>query len=408
MPLLCLSCFVLAQDSIKAEQLPPGTTKSEVPIQFKKKEHNFGPIPYATPSKYNFVFRNVSDKPVTIQKVKVSCGCTGTKWPEEPVEPGEEATIKVEYDALKSGEFLKSLAVFYEQGKKPVVLYISGIVDKTLIIEEEPEIEYTNTQGGLAFDTAEKIIGQVGSNDMKKVEFWVKNVSDKKIAFTGRFEKADMLFVKPVFYELAPGQQTTVKVTCVGDRATETGLFFEKVSLHTTDAEQPNKEVIVTGEVVKQLSREELAAAPNILFERTDFVLGNAKEGEKVEYVYKFKNTGRSPLTISKIETSSDAVSTEVSAKNIPGGDEGYIKAIFDTKGRTGRQKEHIFVTTNDIDRPKSKLGIMLDVFEYHVADEDIELRSPLAPPKEIPTPQTAPAHEKEEVPEEHGDKINE
>src|SRR5688572_20804082 len=43
---------------------------------------------------------------------------------------------------------------------------------------------------------------------------------------------------------------------------------------------------------------------PALAFERTDYDFGTIKEGQKVNYTYKFKNNGQAPLIIQSVQPS--------------------------------------------------------------------------------------------------------
>lgn len=49
------------------------------------------------PSTCQFVFRNVSDKPVTISNVRTSCGCTAAKLYDRTIAPGKEGKISLTF-----------------------------------------------------------------------------------------------------------------------------------------------------------------------------------------------------------------------------------------------------------------------------------------------------------------------
>ncbi len=68
-------------------------------ISFTKTEHDFGKLIQGEKVSYIFKFRNTGDAPLLISKVSASCGCTASKYPKEPVAPGEEARLEVTFDS---------------------------------------------------------------------------------------------------------------------------------------------------------------------------------------------------------------------------------------------------------------------------------------------------------------------
>ncbi len=74
---------------------------------------------------------------------------------------------------------------------------------------------------------------------------------------------------------------------------------------------------------------------------------GKIIEGQKLEVVYHFKNTGTKPLIISKVEPGCGCTVADTPAEPIAPGKEGVIKGSFDSNDRVGTQHKSIFVTAN-------------------------------------------------------------
>ncbi len=82
-------------------------------------------------------------------------------------------------------------------------------------------------------------------------------------------------------------------------------------------------------------------------FERTDHDFGTVNEGQKVTYTYKIKNNGEAPLIIQNAAPSCGCTVPDWSKEPIPVGGSGFVKAEFDTNGKTGIQNKTITVTAN-------------------------------------------------------------
>ncbi|HMI79514.1 MAG TPA: DUF1573 domain-containing protein [Ferruginibacter sp.] len=74
---------------------------------------------------------------------------------------------------------------------------------------------------------------------------------------------------------------------------------------------------------------------------------GKVSDGEKVEYNYRFKNSGKTPLVIINATASCGCTVPQKPEKPIMPGEMGFIKAIFDSKGRVGEVHKTINVTSN-------------------------------------------------------------
>lgn len=76
--------------------------------------------------------------------------------------------------------------------------------------------------------------------------------------------------------------------------------------------------------------------------------LGKVKEGQVVEVAYRFKNTGNKNLVIVNVSASCGCTIPEKPEKPFAPGEEGVIKAKFDSKGRpVGEARKDVFVKAN-------------------------------------------------------------
>ena len=99
-------------------------------LEARKSVFDFGSIPQGRPVFHVFIVENPSLKPVLIDNIQASCGCTTPEWSKEPVAPGAKSEVKVGFNAAAEGPFEKTIQVFYAGGQQ-LVLTIKGNVWKT-------------------------------------------------------------------------------------------------------------------------------------------------------------------------------------------------------------------------------------------------------------------------------------
>jgi hypothetical protein len=76
--------------------------------------------------------------------------------------------------------------------------------------------------------------------------------------------------------------------------------------------------------------------------------LGKVKKGTVTEVVYHFKNTGNKNLIISQVRAACGCTVPETPEKPFAPGEEGVIKAKFDTKNQpVGEHRKYVNVTAN-------------------------------------------------------------
>lgn len=75
--------------------------------------------------------------------------------------------------------------------------------------------------------------------------------------------------------------------------------------------------------------------------------MGSIREGQKLEVSFRFLNTGQKPLIIASAQPSCGCTVPEKPEKPIMPGQEGQIKAVFDSEGRSGTNHKTITVVAN-------------------------------------------------------------
>jgi hypothetical protein len=121
---LLLTAGVFAQTAAPAATV----VKASSFVKFKELAHDFGKIKQNTPVTYNFVFTNITDKPVVIESATASCGCTTPVKPEAPVGKGKDDKITAGFNAAAAGPFNKIIYVKVAGVDQPMELKITGEV----------------------------------------------------------------------------------------------------------------------------------------------------------------------------------------------------------------------------------------------------------------------------------------
>jgi hypothetical protein len=117
----------------------------------------------------------------------------------------------------------------------------------------------------------------------------------------------------------------------------------------TAGGVQPTSTPNPLGETAAPVSAEEKPEGPlpSMQFSTTDHDFGTINEGQVVEYTYSFKNTGQAPLIIQNAQGSCGCTVPDWTKEPIPVGGTGFVKAKFDSNGRTNIQNKSVTVTAN-------------------------------------------------------------
>lgn len=103
-----LACFLAAfliagcKNSDKSgSAAPPAIVDSThfTTIQWLDSTKDFGKIEEGQKLEVSFRFKNTGDKPLVIEKVQPSCGCTVAEQSTEPIAPGGEGQVKASFNS---------------------------------------------------------------------------------------------------------------------------------------------------------------------------------------------------------------------------------------------------------------------------------------------------------------------
>jgi len=104
--------------------------ESYTSLSFNEMEHDYGTVQQETDNTANFIVTNTGKKPLIIDKVEASCGCTTPDKPEKPIAPGKSDKIKLIFHPKPGqiGEQNKTVTVTSNTTPKTTVLKIKAFV----------------------------------------------------------------------------------------------------------------------------------------------------------------------------------------------------------------------------------------------------------------------------------------
>lgn len=101
-------------------------------MSFDRIEHDFGKVKVDTDNKTVFYVTNTGKKPLIIEGVSASCGCTTPTKPEQAIQPGKKDKIEVVFHP-KPGQLKeqnKTVTVTANTDPKMVVLNVKAFVEE--------------------------------------------------------------------------------------------------------------------------------------------------------------------------------------------------------------------------------------------------------------------------------------
>lgn len=106
---------------------------------------------------------------------------------------------------------------------------------------------------------------------------------------------------------------------------------------------------------------DEPANGPKIVFQESSFDFGDITQGDVVEHVFTFENTGNQPLILSNVQTTCGCTAPSWPREPIAPGDTGEIKVKFNSRGKVGMQNKIITVISNAVNQ-RERIKIVTNV----------------------------------------------
>ncbi|MEO5975840.1 MAG: DUF1573 domain-containing protein [Chryseolinea sp.] len=107
------------------------------------------------------------------------------------------------------------------------------------------------------------------------------------------------------------------------------------------------------------------ANGPVITFEKKTHDFGDLAQGDKVEQVYKFTNTGTEPLIITNVQVTCGCTTPKGWPRDpIAAGGKGEIVIAFNSTGKIGRQNKVVTVVSNASNADGATISFVANVLE--------------------------------------------
>jgi len=94
-------------------------------------------------------------------------------------------------------------------------------------------------------------------------------------------------------------------------------------------------------------TEEQSIMGGKIEFSESEFNFGEVKEGEIVDHVYEFTNTGSTPVILGRVTASCGCTTPSYTQTPILPGEKGEVKVSFNSDGQVGRQQKIVTIVSN-------------------------------------------------------------
>lgn len=94
-------------------------------MSFKETTHDFGSIREGEKVRHTFTFTNTGKSPLVIESATSTCGCTVPEVPKEPIAPGAEGKIQVEFNSAGKGGTQQMKVISIKANTQPEITQVN-------------------------------------------------------------------------------------------------------------------------------------------------------------------------------------------------------------------------------------------------------------------------------------------
>lgn len=315
-----------------------------------------GQVVFRHPVAAEFQMKNEGSKPLVINQVLKSCGCTSVEYPKNSIAPGDSFVVKTIYDAKQMGTFAKQLCLYSNASSDPFILTMRGKVVSNVV-------DFAGSY--------DQMLGEIKS-DAQEVEFDDVNRGDRPVQRIHIFNPTDQTMEPVVMHlpnylqaivspsKLAPHHAAEVSLVLDSKKLRDFGLNQTSVYLgeRPGDKVAPEKEIVVSAVLLPdfdQMTSEQKANAPKIQMSTTTLDLGSFNGKKKLKGEILVTNNGKSDLEIRSMQMFTMGLQVQLKKSKIAPGETVKMKvtAVAADLKKSRAKKPRILMITNDPDNAK-------------------------------------------------------
>lgn len=320
-----------------------------------------GQVVFRKPVTAEFVLKNDGLKPLVINNVLKSCGCTEVDYPKTSIAAGESFVIKAVYDAKQMGSFTKQVCLYTNADEEPFILSMRGKVVGSVV-------DFAGSY--------DEMLGVIKS-DAQEVEFDDVNRGDRPVQRIHIFNPTDEL-LEPVVMHLPPYLHAFVSPSKVAPRhSAEISFVLDSKKLRDLGLNQtsvylgerpgdkiaPEKEIVVSAVLLpgfENMTPAKKVLAPKIEMSATDLNLGRFNGKKKLKGEILITNKGKSELDIRSMQMFTMGLQVNLKKSKIQPGETVKMKvtAVAADLKKSRVRHPRILMITNDPDHAKVMVKI--------------------------------------------------
>ena len=315
-----------------------------------------GQVVFRKPVTAEFVLKNDGHKPLVINNVLKSCGCTEVDYPKTGIAAGESFVIKAVYDAKQMGTFTKQVCLYTNADEEPFILSMRGKVVGSVV---DFAGSYDEMLGVIKSDAQEVEFDDVNRGDRPVQRIHIFNPTDE-VMEPVVMHLPDYLhaFVSPS--KVAPRHSAEISFVLDSKKLRDLGLNQTSVYLGERPGDKiaPEKEIVVSAVLLPgfdNMTPAKKALAPKMEMSTTDLNLGSFNGKKKLKGEILITNKGKSELDIRSMQMFTMGLQVNLKKSKILPGETVKMKvtAVAADLKKSRVRHPRILMITNDPDHAK-------------------------------------------------------
>lgn len=334
---------------------------SQENVKWLETVHNFGAFDESFGKvSCQMKFVNLSNEPISIRQVHVTCGCTSPSFDRKPIAPGDTGWVTISYDpASRPGRFEKKIYVDLSTKPERYSLYIKGSVIGT---PATINARYPLEKGSLRFRESSAMFGEVTKGRSKSYFMDVYNASGDTLVPVW-VDLPSYVSVGAANDTIFPGENKAYTFMIASDKVPEYGLTTDSLQFVAygnpkTDRRYAVPMTVMVNEDFSRLTPGQMQKAPVI--ETSESVVNFERISNTdgiVSKTFKILNKGEDPLIIRRAYSGDKGIDVRVDSKKIKKGKSALVTVSVDTTEISGNVlNARLMIISNDPGEPM--LGI--------------------------------------------------
>lgn len=333
------------------------TTVSAQQLKVKQATIDVGQVVYREPVTVRFELNNADNRPVAIDHVETSCGCSTTDLQPRTVAGNEHFIVSATYDAKQMGHFEKSVSIITRGRTTPLLLTIKGVV-----VSEVSEFQgaYNYQLGTLLCDRNTIDFGDIVQGDNPFVDIHVKNPTEQPLSPVVMHEPS-YLHAEASPTTIPPGKTGVVRMMFASQALKDYGQVQTRVYLgdHPGDKVNNSKAIDISALLLPNVSQLNTQKAPRLVLSDNKADFGDFDGKARRTMTLILENNGDNTLHIHSMEMNGEGVKVSLPKRMLKPGEHTKMKITAERRQMThSNTQPQVLLVTNDPHHTKVIINI--------------------------------------------------